>query len=76
MVPLNSFIEHGSSGWLQQFDGSTADLERLAQLLSSTPEKVATMSNAARQAASAHDWEVAVPRFVCHYREALSTASA
>jgi alpha-1,3-mannosyltransferase len=72
MVPLNSFMEHGRSGWLQQFDRSPTDFERLAQLLSSTPEQVASMSDAARQAASLHDWAVAVPRFVGHYRDALS----
>src|SRR6202022_4211632 len=61
MVPLNSFIEHGDSGWMLQFDGSDADLQGLAQLLSSTEEKIARMSDAARQAASAYDWDVAVP---------------
>lgn len=72
MVPLNSFIEHGKSGWLQRFDGSTADVERLAQLLSSTPQQVEAVSNAARRAASVHDWEVVVPKFLRHYRDALS----
>jgi len=71
MVPLNCFIEHGRNGWLQQFDGSPADLERMAQLLASSPERVAAMSDAARQAASQYDWAVAVPRFVEHYRDAL-----
>jgi alpha-1,3-mannosyltransferase len=73
MVPLNSFVEHGNSGWLLQFDGSTTDIERLTQLLSSSPEKIAMISSAARQAASAYDWDVAVPRFVGHYRDALSS---
>ncbi len=72
MVPLNSFVQHGDSGWLLQFDASAADLERLAQLLSSSPERIAMISSAARQAASAHDWEVAVPKFVGHYRDAVS----
>jgi alpha-1,3-mannosyltransferase len=72
MAPLNTFIEHGRSGWLQQFDGSATDLERLAQLLRSPPEKAQAMSDAARRAASVHDWDVAVPRFVSHYREALA----
>jgi len=74
MVPLNSFIEHGRSGWLQQFDGSAADLAGVAQLLSSAPEKIAMMSDAAREAASVHDWEVAVPKFVCHYRDVIEGA--
>jgi len=72
MVPLNSFIQHGSSGWLLQFDASAADLERLAQLLSSSPEKIAMISSAARQAATEHDWEVAIPKFVGHYRDAVT----
>jgi alpha-1,3-mannosyltransferase len=74
MVPLNSFIEHGDSGWMLQFDGSDKDLQRLAQLLSSTEEKIAMMSDAARQAASVYDWDVAVPKFVSHYRDALQGA--
>lgn len=75
MVPLNSFIEHGTSGWLQQFDGTTADRDRLAELLRVAPGKAATMAAAARQAASVHDWDVAVPRFVAHYRDALAARS-
>jgi alpha-1,3-mannosyltransferase len=72
MVPLNSFVEHGNSGWLLRFDASTTDTERLTQLLSSSPEKIAMISSAARQAASPHDWDVAVPKFVGHYRDAVS----
>src|SRR5260370_33209476 len=72
MVPLNSFVQHGSSRWLLQFDGGTADLERLALLLSCSPAKAAMISSAARQAPSAYDWEEAVPKFVGHYRDALS----
>jgi alpha-1,3-mannosyltransferase len=73
MVPLNSFIEHGASGWLQQLDGSPEDLERLAQLLRITPERAQSMSIAAREAAAEHDWDVAVPRFVSHYRDAITS---
>jgi hypothetical protein len=47
-------------------------MERLTQLLSSSPEKIAMISGAARQAANTHDWEVAVPKFVGHYRDAVS----
>jgi alpha-1,3-mannosyltransferase len=72
MVPLNTFIEHGTSGWLQRFDGSPADLERLAQLLRSAPERAQMMSAAAREAASVHDWDIAIPRFVSHYRDAIA----
>jgi alpha-1,3-mannosyltransferase len=72
MVPLNTFVQHGNSGWLLQFDAGAADMERLAELLSSSPERIAMISSAARQAASVHDWEVAVPRFVGHYRDAVS----
>ncbi len=72
MVPLNSFVEHGNSGWFLQFDASITDMERLTQLLASSPEKIAKISSAARQAASAHDWDVAVPKFVGHYRDAVS----
>ena len=72
MVPLNTFVEHGTSGWLQQFDGSAADLQRLEQLLRTAPEKAQRMSVAARQAASVHDWDVVVPRFIGHYRDTLA----
>jgi alpha-1,3-mannosyltransferase len=72
MAPLNTFIEHGVSGWLQRFDGSPADLDRLAQLLRGTPQNARTISAAARRAASVHDWDVAVLRFVSHYRDAIS----
>ncbi len=75
MVPLNSFIEHGTSGWLQQFDGGSADHERLAELLRTPPDQAALMSTAARAAASVHDWDVAVPRFVRQYRDALGVRS-
>jgi alpha-1,3-mannosyltransferase len=71
MVPLNSFIEHGRSGWLLQFDRTAADFERLAELLASTSGRAPHMSDLARHAAGAHDWEVAVPKFICHYRDAL-----
>jgi alpha-1,3-mannosyltransferase len=73
MVPLNSFFEHGRSGWLLQFDGTGADLDRLAELLGSTPERARVMSAAARAAAGVHDWDVAVPRFVGHYRDAIAS---
>ncbi len=72
MVPLNSFIEHGKSGWLMQFDGGAADLNRMASLMSATADQARAMSAAARRAASIHDWDVAVPRFVSHYRDALA----
>ncbi len=72
MAPLDSFIEHGRSGWLLEFDGSEADLDRLSSLLSLGPPGLAKMSAAARQAAGVHDWDVVIPRFVGHYRDALS----
>jgi alpha-1,3-mannosyltransferase len=75
MVPLNSFIEHGTSGWLQQFDGTAADLERLAELLRVPGAEALRMSAAARRAASVHDWDVAAPRFVGHYRDAVAVRS-
>jgi alpha-1,3-mannosyltransferase len=73
MVPLNSFFEHGRSGWLLQFDGGRADLELLAELLSSTPQRAQSLSAAARAAADVHDWDVAVPRFIQHYRDAIAS---
>ncbi|MDP9066365.1 MAG: glycosyltransferase family 4 protein [Pseudomonadota bacterium] len=76
MVPLNSFIEHGRSGWLQRFDASAGDLERLSGLLSAGPESMAALSAQARAAASVHDWELVVPRFLGHYRGALSLGPA
>jgi alpha-1,3-mannosyltransferase len=72
MVPLNSFFEHGRSGWLLNFDGSEEDRRRLAQLLASSPEQAQSLSAAARAAASIHDWDVVVPRFVEHYRDATA----
>ena len=73
MMPLNSFVEHGQSGWLQQFDRSATDFQRLTQLLRVTPGTAAEMSSAARKAAGVHDWGVAVPRFVGHYRAAIES---
>jgi alpha-1,3-mannosyltransferase len=75
MVPLNSFIEHGTCGWLLQFDGTAADHDRLAGLLRLSAAEAETLSAAARRAASVHDWDVAVPRFVGHYRDALGAGS-
>jgi alpha-1,3-mannosyltransferase len=72
MAPLDSFIEHGRSGWLLDFDGAAADFERVSCLLSCDPKRLAEVSAAARMAASVHDWAVAIPRFVGFYREALS----
>ena len=76
MVPLNSFIEHGKSGWLLRFDEGPADRECLAQLLRSTAEDTSRMAMAAREAASAHDWSVVVPRFIGHYRDVLAGATS
>jgi len=75
MVPLNSFIEHGKTGWLQQFDGAPTDYIRLMQLLRFTPESAHAMSVAARRSASTYDWEVAIPRFVGFYRDAVAGRS-
>jgi alpha-1,3-mannosyltransferase len=72
MSPLNTFVTHGVSGWLQRFDGSGQDLAALGQFLSIHPQEAHTMSYKARQAASEHDWDVAAPRFVRHYQEVLS----
>jgi len=72
IAPLNALCTHGRSGWLQSFDGSLPDLRSLSELLSSSPEKAASMSSAAREAAAKHDWDVAAPRFVRHYREVLA----
>jgi alpha-1,3-mannosyltransferase len=75
MVPLNTFIVHGRSGWLQQFDGSSRDMALFAEFLAALPDARAAMSHAARQAAAEHDWDVAAPRFVQHYREVLGQAA-
>jgi len=71
IAPINGFFEHGKSGWSLKFDGSTADSESLADLLSLDAGATRAMSNAARQAAAIHDWSVAVPNFVRHYRQVL-----
>jgi alpha-1,3-mannosyltransferase len=72
IVPLNTFVTHDVSGWLLRFDGSPQDLQVLKECLSGLPGKAQGMSHAAREAASEHDWDVAAPRFVEHYREVLS----
>lgn len=72
MAPLNSFIEHERSGWLVRFDGRQPDLDGLAELLRTPPESLRAISAAARAAASVHDWDIAAPRFVGHYRDALA----
>jgi alpha-1,3-mannosyltransferase len=73
MVPLNSFVEHGRSGCLLQFDGEAADIRSLSALLSSPPDQTQRMSAAARESAAGHDWSIAAVRFVQHYRKILST---
>ena len=72
MVPLNSFMSHGISGWFQRFDGKAEDLDSLAELLSMSPDKAAAISAAARQSAREYDWDIAVARFVGHYRDVLA----
>lgn len=73
MVPLNSFVEQGHSGCLLQFDHGEADMGLIADLLSRSASQILAMSAAAREAASIHDWNIAVSRFVEHYRQVLST---
>jgi alpha-1,3-mannosyltransferase len=72
MPPLNSFFAHGKSGWSLKFDGTASDFQSLHELLSKTPQEVAAMSSAAREAASMYDWGSAAPRFVQHYRQVLT----
>jgi alpha-1,3-mannosyltransferase len=72
MSPLNRFFVAGESGCFLSFDGGADDLQRLDEVLSSTPGKAAAVSQAARAAAMEYDWAAAVPRFLEHYRCALS----
>jgi alpha-1,3-mannosyltransferase len=73
MVPLNRFVEHGRSGYLLNFDDGDTDMKSLVDLLSLTASAARSMSAAAREASSVHDWSLAVPRFVQHYREVLQS---
>jgi alpha-1,3-mannosyltransferase len=70
--PLNRFFTAGESGSFLNFDGSAEDLQRLDGILASTHDKTAAVSQAARAAAMQYDWAAAVPRFLEHYRRALS----
>lgn len=70
--PLNGFFVDGRSGCALAFDHSAEDLCKLAALLASDPSQVRAMGLAAREAASAYDWEAVAPRFAQHYREVLA----
>ena len=72
ITPLNTFFTDGEAGWLLNFDDSAEDLEALDELLHISPGGAAAMSKAARAAASVHDWDAVIPRFVQHYRDVLS----
>lgn len=71
MSPLNTFVSQALNGLLLRFDGGEQDLTALAGLLASGPDGAASLSAAARRAAGEHDWDVAAPRFVDHYRAVL-----
>jgi alpha-1,3-mannosyltransferase len=72
IAPINGFFEHGKSGWSLKFDGSDGDCRSLETLLSLKSAAMDDMSAAAREAAAMHDWSVAVPNFVRHYRQVLT----
>jgi alpha-1,3-mannosyltransferase len=76
IAPINGFFEHGKSGWSLQFDSSDADCRSLETLLSRDSQAICAMSAAAREAAAMHDWSVAVPNFVRHYRQVLACDTA
>ncbi len=71
MTPLNGFIRKGESGWFLRFDSSAGDRASLNDILARDEGQVSRLSGAARQAAGEHDWDVATPRFVQHYRDAV-----
>jgi alpha-1,3-mannosyltransferase len=74
--PINGFFEHGKSGWSLQFDASDDDRRSLETLLSLDADAMGAMSVAAREAAAMHDWSVAVPNFIRHYRQVLACDGA
>ena len=71
MTPLNSFIRKGESGWFLRFDSSAGDRASLNDILARDEGEVARLAGAARRAAGEYDWDIAAPRFVQHYREAV-----
>jgi alpha-1,3-mannosyltransferase len=75
MSPLNTFVSQGVNGLLLRFDGGARDLSALGELLSSGPERAASLSVEARRAANEHDWDVAAPRFVEHYRAVMTAGT-
>jgi alpha-1,3-mannosyltransferase len=72
MSPLNRFFVPGESGSFLRFDGTAEDIRALDEVLATTSAKVAAMSRAARAAAMEYDWAAALPRFLEHYRRALT----
>lgn len=70
--PLNGFVQRGQCGDFLRFDGSLHDRQVLDRMLSLPAGAARAMSDAARQAASPHDWRQAAKRFARQYREVLA----
>jgi alpha-1,3-mannosyltransferase len=71
MIPLNSFIKSGESGFFLDFDGAETDLIILNKLLALNEPEAEFISNNARVTSGIYDWKNASQQFLRHYREVL-----
>jgi len=72
MVPLNTFVEGGKSGFFLAFDGAECDRKTIASILELSEVEARDISMLARQSVQPYNWQAAAVRFVAHYREVLS----
>ncbi|MGB2833346.1 MAG: glycosyltransferase [Methylotenera sp.] len=73
IIPLNSFIKAGKSGFFLNFDGKGMDQSVLLNLLTLDDGRAESISNNAREGARKYDWHNAAQDFLRHYRECIAT---
>lgn len=71
MIPLNSFIQLGESGFFLDFDETESDMIVLNRLLTLDDLQAELISNNARLASAKYDWKNAAQQFLRHYQEVL-----
>jgi len=70
--PLNTFVQHGVSGFFLNFDGGEKDSFLLKDLLSMNDEQRASISEAAVLVAEKYNWNEAVANFCGYFEAALN----
>ena len=73
--PMNGFVQSGVNGLCLDFDGSDADLARLADFVSMDAARQQAMRAASIAFADTYDWPRIAERFIGAYREGVGEGS-